>query len=144
MISFGPTEEQEVVREALREFATEVLRPAAREADEASALPDGLLDQVWELDGGRLNAFRGNYTRYRAQLAERTERQRREYERQQEYIAREEAFIRRYKAGQRAREARGRETRLARLERIEAPHTDVSIRLAKTGVLRCQAGLLQH
>jgi alkylation response protein AidB-like acyl-CoA dehydrogenase len=49
VISFGPTEEQEVVREALREFATEVLRPAAREADEASALPDGLLDQVWEL-----------------------------------------------------------------------------------------------
>jgi alkylation response protein AidB-like acyl-CoA dehydrogenase len=49
MISFGPSEEQQVVREAMREFAEQVLRPVAREADEESALPDGILDQVWEL-----------------------------------------------------------------------------------------------
>jgi alkylation response protein AidB-like acyl-CoA dehydrogenase len=49
MISFGPTEEQELVRTTLREFANDVLRPAAREADEASRLPDGLLDQAWQL-----------------------------------------------------------------------------------------------
>ncbi len=49
MISFGPTEEQEVVREAMREFAEQVLRPAAREADEAESLPEALLQQVWEL-----------------------------------------------------------------------------------------------
>lgn len=49
MISFGPTEEQEVVREAMREFADQVLRPAAREADEESRLPEGFLDQIAEL-----------------------------------------------------------------------------------------------
>jgi alkylation response protein AidB-like acyl-CoA dehydrogenase len=49
MISFGPTEEQELVRNTLREFAAELLRPAAREADEASRLPDDLLDRAWEL-----------------------------------------------------------------------------------------------
>jgi alkylation response protein AidB-like acyl-CoA dehydrogenase len=49
MISFGPTDEQELVRSTLREFAADVLRPAAREADEASRLPDGLLDQAWQL-----------------------------------------------------------------------------------------------
>jgi acyl-CoA dehydrogenase len=49
MISFGPTEEQEVVRETLREFAAQVLRPVAREADEASRVPEGLLQQVWDL-----------------------------------------------------------------------------------------------
>jgi alkylation response protein AidB-like acyl-CoA dehydrogenase len=49
MISFGLTEEQELVRSTLREFAADVLRPAAREADESSRLPDGLLDQAWEL-----------------------------------------------------------------------------------------------
>jgi len=49
VISFGPTEEQEVVRDAMREFAEQVLRPVAREADEEEHLPDGLLDQVWEL-----------------------------------------------------------------------------------------------
>ncbi len=106
---------------------------------------DQAVDQVWELDRGKLNAFRGNYSRYRTQLAERTERRSREYERQQEYIAKEESFIRRYKAGQRAREARGRETRLARLERIEAPRTDASIRLAKTDAGRTgQVALSTH
>jgi acyl-CoA dehydrogenase len=49
MISFGPTDEQELVRSTLRDFAQDVLRPAARAADEASRLPDGLLDQAWEL-----------------------------------------------------------------------------------------------
>jgi len=49
MISFGPTEEQQVVREAMGEFAAQVLRPVARECDEESAVPDSLLQQVWEL-----------------------------------------------------------------------------------------------
>ena len=49
MISFKLTEEQEVVREAMHEFAEQVLRPAARECDEASEIPDGLLEQTWEL-----------------------------------------------------------------------------------------------
>ena len=49
MISFALTEEQEVVRETLRDFAAQVLRPAARESDEQSTLPDGFLERVWEL-----------------------------------------------------------------------------------------------
>jgi alkylation response protein AidB-like acyl-CoA dehydrogenase len=49
MISFAPTEEQEVARETMRNFAAGVLRPAARECDEASAIPDALLAQAWEL-----------------------------------------------------------------------------------------------
>ena len=46
-----------------------------------------------------------------------------EYEEQQEFIARTEEFIRKYKAGQRSREARGRQTRLDRLERIDGPRS---------------------
>lgn len=49
MISFELTEEQSVVREAMHEFAEQVLRPAAREADETSTLPDDVLAQVQEL-----------------------------------------------------------------------------------------------
>lgn len=49
MISFGPTEEQQVVREAMREFAEQALRTAARECDESSHAPDELLQQIWEL-----------------------------------------------------------------------------------------------
>src|SRR5437588_11935027 len=49
------------------------------------------------------------------------ERRLREYEAQQAHIAHTEEFIRRYKAGQRSREARGRQKLLNRLERVERP-----------------------
>ena len=49
MISFKATDEQDVVRDAMHEFAEQVLRPRAREADEASQLPEDLLAQSWEL-----------------------------------------------------------------------------------------------
>jgi alkylation response protein AidB-like acyl-CoA dehydrogenase len=49
VISFKLTEEQEVVRDALHEFAESALRPQARECDEAEAIPEELLEQTWEL-----------------------------------------------------------------------------------------------
>ena len=58
---------------------------------------------------------------------ERIRRQAQEYKQQQEYIAKEEAFIRRYSAGQKAMQARGRETRLQRLERVQRPERDTAI-----------------
>jgi ATP-binding cassette subfamily F protein 3 len=82
---------------------------------------DRVVNRVWLLDGRRLRAYRGNYTAFHEARQQDIERQRAEHEAQQEFIAREEAFIRRYRAGHKAREARGRATRLARLERIEAP-----------------------
>jgi alkylation response protein AidB-like acyl-CoA dehydrogenase len=49
MISFTPTEEQDLIRETVREFAAAELRSRARDADEASALPEEVLDASWEL-----------------------------------------------------------------------------------------------
>ena len=49
MISFGPSEEQALVVEAMRTFGSEVLRPAARAADEAEKLPEEVLQQAWDL-----------------------------------------------------------------------------------------------
>ena len=49
MISFEPTEEQQLVRDTVASFAREQLRPAARAADEAGEIPSGLLQQAWEL-----------------------------------------------------------------------------------------------
>jgi len=49
MISFGPTEEQELVRSAMREFAEKELRPLARECDESGTIPDSVLDASWQL-----------------------------------------------------------------------------------------------
>ena len=99
---------------------------------------DRVVTQIWELDRGRLQAYRGNYTKYRALKAEQAVHRQREYERQQEYISKEESFIRRYHAGQRSKEARGRQTRLARLERLEEPQKDRSIHIA--GVAAARSG----
>ncbi len=49
MISFGPTEEQELIRDTVREFALAEMRDLARDADEAEALPDAFLQTSWEL-----------------------------------------------------------------------------------------------
>jgi alkylation response protein AidB-like acyl-CoA dehydrogenase len=49
VISFKMTDEQEIVREAMHEFAAEAVRPLAREADEAERVPDGLLEKVHAL-----------------------------------------------------------------------------------------------
>ncbi len=49
MIAFGPTEEQELVRETVREFSTTEMREIARDCDEAAKLPDEFLAKIWEL-----------------------------------------------------------------------------------------------
>ncbi|MGE3594593.1 MAG: acyl-CoA dehydrogenase family protein [Dehalococcoidia bacterium] len=49
MISFGLTEDQELIRETAREFAQKELREIARQCDEQSRCPDELLDAVWGL-----------------------------------------------------------------------------------------------
>lgn len=49
MISFGPTEEQEVARDAMRDFAAAAMRPIARKCDEESRTPDEFLEQAWQL-----------------------------------------------------------------------------------------------
>ena len=98
---------------------------------------DATVRQVWDLSHGRLRSYRAGYAKYRALRTEQAARQAKEYERQQEAIAREQAFIDRYRAGQRAREAKGREKRLARLGRIEAPDRDArAIHVAAGAVSR--------
>jgi len=84
-------------------------------------LLDRLVTRVWELEFGHLEIYKGNYSHYLELRVERRERQYREWTAQQKAIRRTEEFIRRYKAGQRSREARGRARRLARLPRVERP-----------------------
>ena len=91
---------------------------------------DAVATRIWHLDFGRLKAYPGNYSKFEELRSAETERQQKQFEAQQEVIAREEAFIRRYGAGQRAREARGREKKLARLQRLEAPTSKRSASLS--------------
>jgi ATP-binding cassette subfamily F protein 3 len=85
---------------------------------------DRVTTRTIEIAHQRAELYPGAYTRYVEMREERLERWRKEYEAQQEHIAHTEEFIRRYKAGQRAKEARGRQKQLDRLERIERPPTD--------------------
>jgi ATPase components of ABC transporters with duplicated ATPase domains len=82
---------------------------------------DKVVSRTIELAFGHIEEYPGNYTKYLELREERMERRAREYEAQQAYIAHTEEFIRRYKAGQRSREARGRQKLLDRMERVERP-----------------------
>ncbi|MBM3933348.1 MAG: ABC-F family ATP-binding cassette domain-containing protein [SAR202 cluster bacterium] len=90
---------------------------------------DRVADQIWDMDGGGLKAYRGNYTKFRQVKEEQRARQQLEFERQQEVIAREQAFIDRYRAGVKARQAMGREKRLDRLERLDAVDTADTVKI---------------
>ena len=86
-------------------------------------------DDILELQAAAGEWYPGNYRQYLRLRRERRTVRQKEYEAQQDYIARTEEFIRRYKAGQRAREARGRQTKLDRLERLAPPADDQQIRI---------------
>ncbi len=49
MYSFTPTEEQQMLLDAVKRFAEGDARPAAREADEKASLPPELIEKGWEL-----------------------------------------------------------------------------------------------
>jgi alkylation response protein AidB-like acyl-CoA dehydrogenase len=53
MISFGPTEEQDLIRQTVHEFAAGEMREIARPCDEKRELPDELLQKSWELGWSR-------------------------------------------------------------------------------------------
>ena len=97
---------------------------------------DQVTTEIWEINHGKLTAYKGNYSKYRHLKAERERRQQTEYVRQQHFITKQEDFIERYRAGQRSREALGREKRLNRMERIEAVRNDKTITLGTASATR--------
>jgi alkylation response protein AidB-like acyl-CoA dehydrogenase len=49
MISFTPNDEQQLIIETVRRYASERMRPAAHDADESSATPSAIVETGWEL-----------------------------------------------------------------------------------------------
>ncbi|HUY60963.1 MAG TPA: ABC-F family ATP-binding cassette domain-containing protein, partial [Candidatus Dormibacteraeota bacterium] len=90
---------------------------------------DRVCTRVIDLEAGRAELYEGSYTHYVRQRAERRTRWHKEWEAQQAHIAHQEDFIRRYRAGQRAREARGRQLKLDRLPRVPEPPDPERLRL---------------
>ena len=80
---------------------------------------DKVVTRIWELHEGKVEAYPGNYSQYWRLRTEKAKVMDRQAERQQEKIADLEAYIRKYGAGQRAKQAHDREKKLARIERVE-------------------------
>ena len=93
------------------------------------AFLDAVVEGILEMEGGTLHRYKGNYSRYVEQKELQVLSQTRAYEAQQETIRRTEEYIRRYKAGIKSKMARGRQSQLDRMERIDAPVKEESFTL---------------
>ncbi|HVA47210.1 MAG TPA: ABC-F family ATP-binding cassette domain-containing protein [Pirellulales bacterium] len=108
--------------------ATEWLESFLSETDQAILVVshdryflDKVTDRTLELFQGTVDDYVGNFSAYWKQKAERLKVQARTYEKQQEQIAKTEEFIRRNFYGQKSAQAKDREKKLARIERVEPP-----------------------
>jgi ATP-binding cassette subfamily F protein 3 len=87
---------------------------------------DRVAEEIVDLENGKLTAYSGGYTSYRRQKAERVLSATRAFEKQQEFIEKEKEYIRRNIAGVNSRQAKGRRTKLERVERLERPTEDTT------------------
>jgi len=84
-------------------------------------LLDDLTSETWEIDAQQVFTYPAPYSRARELRLERIKAGQRAFEKQSVEIEKAEEFIRRYGAGQRARQATGRKKRLERLSRLTRP-----------------------
>ncbi len=87
---------------------------------------DRVTNRVIEMDRGLAVTYKGNYSDYLVERELRREQQMREYENQQAYINKTQEFIRRNLEGQKTKQAKSRRTMLAKMDRIEAVHSEKS------------------
>ncbi|MDR3683019.1 MAG: ATP-binding cassette domain-containing protein, partial [Geothrix sp.] len=85
---------------------------------------DKIATEILELEQGRSRIYEGNYSEFMEKKEQELELLERHYEQQQAYIKNQEEYIRRNIAGQNTKQARGRRTHLAKLDRIQKPLRD--------------------
>ena len=85
------------------------------------AFLDEIADHVLHLEGGTATTYRGGYSSFVRQRAERRLALERQVDQQRKMIAKEEDYIRRNIAGQNTAQAKGRRKRLDRLPRLTPP-----------------------
>jgi len=117
---------QEWLEAFLKEYAGAVLL-----VSHDRFLLDAVTTRTFELEDGTLEEYPGSYSSYAIERVERLAQRQEMFERQQEEIENLKAYIRRYHAGQKSRQAKSREKRLARIQPVTAPRTrrTASIRL---------------
>lgn len=82
---------------------------------------DKVTTKIIELINGKIDIYEGNYTRARKIRMAKRAALTSAYMKQQEHIKKTEEYIRRYKAGIKSKQARGRQKQLNRLQRIVLP-----------------------
>ena len=90
------------------------------------AFLDESVDHVLHVSSKSAAAYRGGYSAFVTQRAERQLALERRVEQQRKFIEKEEDYIRRNIAGQNTAQAKGRRTRLARLPRLSPPPSEGS------------------
>jgi len=116
----------------LEDYLTREFKGAVVMVSHDRYLLDAVVTRIIEAEQCRLIDYPGNYMAFRQLRAERRLVMHRAYEAQQSKIKKEEEYIRRFKAGQRARQAMGREKRLDREKRdnlLERPMEMAELRL---------------
>ena len=93
---------------------------------------DKICNKIWDLVGLRVNAYKGNYTKFTATRQMIYERQRKEYEMQQAHVAKLTDYIARNKVrASTAAMAKSKEKELARMELVKLPPRPVTpVRMA--------------
>ena len=85
---------------------------------------DSTVNEIYELFGGRMNRYKGNYSEYEARRSKELESLIERYKQQQEEIARVEFFIRRFRyQATKAKQVQSRVKYLESLPRIEIPES---------------------
>lgn len=86
---------------------------------------DAIVDEIWHVENQQLNCYKGNYSQFERQKAERLAQQQANFEKQQQQIAHLENFIRRFKAkASKAKQAQSRVKALERMEKLAPAHID--------------------
>ena len=88
------------------------------------AFLDAICTNILHVEGGSSEAYKGNYSQFVPQRAERRLTRERELEKQRAYVKKEEEYIRRNIAGVNSFQAKGKRKRLERLPRLAPPPGD--------------------
>ncbi len=104
-------------RQWLETFLADEYRGAVLLVSHDRWLLDRVVKKIVLVDNGFVREFPGNYSKFVQLRQQQRVTEVRTYEKQLDKIRQEEQFIRRYKAGQRSKQAKGRESRLDRYKR---------------------------
>ena len=80
---------------------------------------DKTVTKIWELYEGKIDTYPGNYSQYWKLRTDKATNLRKQAEKQADQVAELEAYVRKYGAGQRAKQAKDREKKLERIDRVE-------------------------